>query len=278
MSNPPPAPPDTADREAVQALVRGLAVMRALGTRPAGATIAETAQATGITRAGARRILLTLAALGYARQDGRRFALTPRVLEIAGGLLAGGPLPVAADPVARALCERLECAVSVGLLEGPDVVYLLRHDPPRPIRLGIQAGFRLPAHASSMGWVLLAGLPPWQVEFQLRRSHLARLTERTETDPERLLAGIESVRRAGWSFLDSAAEDGVAGLSVPIRDAGGRPTAALNLSVRSVRFPPDRAEAELLPVLRAAAADIEGRMGHAVPPNRPTPPRPTPPA
>jgi IclR family pca regulon transcriptional regulator len=257
------APPGR--RDGVQALARGLAVMRALAAAPAGATIAEAARATALTRAGARRLLLTLVELGYARQDGRRFQLTPRVLDLAGGLFAGSPLARMADPVAERLCRDLGQTVSLGILDGADVVYLLRHDPPRPIRLGIRAGFRLPAHASSMGWVLLAGLPGWQLERLVQRTRWPALTDHTETDPARLLAGIEAAGRAGHAFLDSTAEEGVAGLSVPLRDPGGRPAGALNLSVRSARFDRDRAEADLLAPLRAAAAEIEALLAAALP-------------
>lgn len=263
----PGAPPDSpaGPRDGVQALARGLAVMRALAAAPAGATIAEAARGAAVTRAGARRLLLTLVELGYARQEGRRFQLTPQVLDLTGGLFAGSPLARAADPVAERLCRDLGQTVSLGILDGGDVVYLLRHDPPRPIRLGIRAGFRLPAHASSMGWVLLAGLPGWQLERLVQRTRWPALTERTETDPGRLLAGIEATGRAGHAFLDSTAEDGVAGLSVPLRDRGGRPVAALNLSVRSARFDRAGAEAGLLPPLRAAADEVETLLATAMP-------------
>jgi hypothetical protein len=131
-----------------------------------------------------------------------------------------------ADPVAERLCRDLGQTVSLGILDGADVVYLLRHDPPRPIRLGIRAGFRLPAHASSMGWVLLAGLPGWQLERLVQRTRWPALTDHTETDPARLLAGIEaagrpamrsSIRRRGGCRrpIGTAARSG--------RAAGGRP-------------------------------------------------------
>lgn len=257
------APPGRSD--GVQALARGLAVMRALAAAPAGATIAEAARATALTRAGARRLLLTLVALGYARQDGRRFQLTPRVLDLAGGLFAGSPLARMADPVAERLCRDLGQTVSLGILDGADVVYLLRHDPPRPIRLGIRAGFRLPAHASSMGWVLLAGLPGWQLELFCRRGRFAPITPRTVTDPAALLAGIAEAGRNGWAHLESTVEEGVAGLSVPILDDAGRTVAALNVSTRVGRHGRDAALRDLLPPLRSAAAEITARLAATVP-------------
>ncbi|MGE0719445.1 MAG: IclR family transcriptional regulator C-terminal domain-containing protein [Alphaproteobacteria bacterium] len=263
----------SSDDDTLQSLARGLAVLRALGAAADGLTIAEAARATDATRAAARRILLTLVALGYVRQQGRRFASTPLVLELGAGLYAGAPLWGVADAAVAELCARLGETVSVGLLDGTDVVYAVRRDPPRPVTLGIRAGFRLPAHASSMGWVLLAGLPEWQVEAFCRRGPFARLTALTTTDPAALAAGIAEAGRNGWAYLDSTAAEGVAGLSVPIADPTGRTLAALNVSTRVGRHGRAAALAELLPPLRDTATEIARLLGRAVPlPWRATPP------
>jgi len=243
--------------ETVGAFARGLSVIRAFGPGAEALTLSEVAAKTGLTRAGARRLLLTLIAEGYATHDGRRFALTPRVLELGFGYLAGKPLWGAAKPVLRRLADALNETVSAGVLEGQDVLYVLRETSARTLHFGIGPGTRLPAHASSMGIVLLAGLRPYEFDACLRRAApLRALTLLTPTAAEAVRELVGAATRDGYAYLRGTVDEGVAGLSVPVRGAGGRVVAAINVSLPVARVPRATALRRFRPALEAAAADI----------------------
>jgi IclR family transcriptional regulator, pca regulon regulatory protein len=247
--------------DTLQSLARGLAVMRSLGASHAGLTISEVAAQAGISRAGARRILLTLAELRYVKQDGRRFFLTPEVLNLGIRLFGSAPFWGVAEDAVKDLCGQINETVSVGVLDGTDVVYVLRHNPPRLLNLGIQAGFRLPAYASSMGWVLLSALLPWQLDDYLQRARIDPLTPHTITDAERLRRLIAEAAREAFAYVEGTVEEGIAGLSVPIRDRMRHTIAAINISSRVGPDHRARAIKEFLPKLREAAGLIEQQIG-----------------
>lgn len=254
-------PPGTeAGADFIQSIARGLAVIRALGTRDDGLTIAETAQAAGLTRAGARRILLTLARLGYVVFDDRRYQLTPRILDLGQAYFASRPIWRVAAPVLKALAITINETVSAGVLDGTDVLYVLRYNSARPLHLGLAPGARLPAHASSMGWVLLSGLSEIELADYFRRATLDRLTPRTVSDEAALRAHIAEAAKARYAYQSGTVEEGIAGLSAPLRDGAGRIVAALNISTNIQRASAKRAIATLLPQLQAAAAQIEAAI------------------
>src|SRR5688500_8804191 len=142
----------------VQSLERGLAVIRAFDASHSELTLSEVAASTGVTRAAARRFLLTLAVLGYVRSDGRLFSLTPRVLELGYAYLSSFSLPDVAEPHLEALVAEVNESSSVSVLDGDDVVYIARVPTSRIMTVAISVGTRFPAYATSMGRVLLAGL------------------------------------------------------------------------------------------------------------------------
>lgn len=248
-------------RVGVQSFERGLALMRAFGDERRAMTAAEAATAAGLTRAGARRLLMTLQDQGYASFDGKRYALTPRVLELGFAWLSAEPLHGVGEPAARRLAERLNETVSIGVLDIPDVVYLVRALSSRALHLRLGAGARIPAHTSSMGLILLGALEPPQLAAFFKRWPRRRYTERTPVEEADVRRLIDAAGRDGFCYLRGVMEDGVAGLSVPIRDpASGRPIAALNVSTSLQRTSQDEARAKLLPELRAAADSIEAAL------------------
>ena len=250
------------ERVAVQSFARGLALLRVFGSGRAALTSAEAAAAAGLTRAGARRLLLmTLQQLGYASYDGKRYALTPRVLELGFTWLSAQPLFGVGEPVAKRLAERLNETVSIGVLDLPDVVYVVRALSSRALHLRLDPGARIPAHTSSMGLILLGALEPVQLAAFLTQWPRRRYTERTPFEEADIRGRIAAARRDGFCYLSGVMDDGIAGLSVPLRGrAGGRPIAALNLSTSLQRTSPEVAMARLLPELRAAASAIEAAL------------------
>jgi IclR family pca regulon transcriptional regulator len=241
----------------VQSLERGLKVIRALGVPGQGRTLSEVARETGLSRAAARRFLLTLEELGYARRADGRFALTPRVLELGYAFLSSLSLPEIAQPHLRDLASRVNESCSMSVLDGGDVVYVAREPTRRIMTVAISIGTRFPAFATSMGRVLLAELSSAELRERLEMTRLAPLTSRTVTDVERLEKELARVRRQGWALVDQELEDGLRSMAAPVRDVAGRALAAVNVSAQASRTTLETLRGELLPELLSAVEAIE---------------------
>lgn len=241
----------------VQSLARGLAVITAFGPDRQELTLSEVARETGMTRAAARRFLLTLVDLGYVRTDGKLFGLTARVLELGYAYLSSQSLPEVAQPHLERLSAETGESSSVSVLDGGFVVYVARAAVSRIMTVGISVGTRFPAFATSMGQVLLAELPEPELAAAVRASGLDALTSRTITSPERLRAQLRRVREQGWALVDQELEEGLRSVAAPIRDRTGRVVAAANLATHASRVSAAVMETELLPRLLATCQAIE---------------------
>ncbi len=244
----------------VQSLERGLAVIRAFGPEEPELTLSDVARRTGLTRAAARRFLLTLADLGYVRSDGKHFALTPRVLELGYAYLSSLSLPEIAEPHLERLAAEVRESSSVSVLDGDEIVYVGRVPTSRIMRVSINVGTRFPAHATSMGRVLLAALAPDELDAYLARAELRALTERTITDPAVLRAELDRIRTQGWALVDQELEEGLRSIAAPIRDRDGHVVAAVNVSAHASRASPETVKDTLLTPLLATAARIESDL------------------
>ncbi|GIE89848.1 IclR family transcriptional regulator domain-containing protein [Actinoplanes regularis] len=249
----------------VQSLERGLAVIRAFDAEHRELTLSEVARLCGLTRAAARRFLLTLTDLGYVRSDGRLFSLTPRVLELGYAFLGGLTLPEAAEPHMEHLVAEVRESCSLSVLDGDDIVYVSRVPTSRIMRVAINVGTRFPAYATSMGRVLLAALPGPELEAYLARAKLEPLTDRTVCSPGELRAELDRVRESGHSIVDQELEEGLRAIAAPIRDRSGATTGALNVSVHAARATVDTIRERLLPPLLAATTAIENDLRIAAP-------------
>lgn len=250
------------ERHFVQSLDRGLAVIRALGDAGHGETLAEVARRTGLTRAAARRFLLTLVDLGYARLDGRLFALTPRALELGYAYLSSLGLPEIAQPHLQRLVAQVHESSSVSVLDGAEIVYVARAATPRRImNVVINVGTRLPAHITSMGRVLLAALEDGERERLLATIDYSSVTEKTIVDPSALRTELARIREEGFAIVDEELEPGLLSIAAPIRRSGGAVVAAVNLSTHASRSAPEQVRELLEPLLATAAA-----IGRELPP------------
>jgi len=248
------------DRDQVNSLAKGLGVMELLAAHPAGLTLTEAAERAEMTRAGARRFLLTLVRSGYATQDGRRFRLSPRLLSVARTWLDGSSLWSFALGPMGAVAGALKESCSAGVLSGEDVVYVQRVAGERITSVALHVGTRLPAYCTSMGRVLLAGLEPGEVQSLLKRAVIKGNTAKTITDRARLADVIADVAHRGYAVVDEELELGLRSIAVPIRDRHGRTAAAVNVSTQSVRFSIREMERQVLPLLKDAARQIEGYL------------------
>ena len=256
---------ERADGDFVQSLARGLSVIRAFDADHPELTLSDVARRAGITRAAARRFLLTLEALGYVAPStgsgtGKSFRLTPRVLELGFSYLSSLSLPEIVQPHLEALSRDVDESVSAAVLDGADIVYIARVPTRRIMSVRITIGTRFPAYATSMGRVLLAGLTDAAAGAALAASALAPLTERTVTDPAALRAELERVRAQGWSVVDGELEPGLRSVAAPLRARDGSVVAALNVSTSATRDSVDHLLEVYLPPLLRTAESIEAEL------------------
>jgi IclR family pca regulon transcriptional regulator len=247
----------------VQALARGLAVIRAFGPDRPNMSLSEVATATQLTRATARRSLLTLRELGYASQDGRRYSLTARVLELGYGFLSSLRLPELAFPLMEQLAQKLQESCSIAVLDGDDITYVQRVSVRKVMAISLAVGARLPAYATSLGRVLLAGLDDAALEASLKRQKLAARTAWTLTDRKALVDEILRVRRRGYAVVEQELEPGLCSVAVPLRAADGRAVAALNVGLPWRKGIRAELDARVLPALKDCALGIELVMRQA---------------
>ena len=251
-----PAPGDSY----VQSFARGLEVIRSFSARSPRQTLTDVAGRTGLTRAGARRILLTLQTLGYVESDGKLFRLTPRMLDLGFAYLSSLPIWNLAEPVMEALVEEVKESCSAAVLDGTDIVYVLRVPTHKIMSISLGVGSRLPAYCTSMGRMLLSALPPDEMMQVLQASDRTARTRYTVTDVNELAAKIAQVRKQGWSLVNQELEEGLISMAAPLTDRAGQMVAALNISGQANRTSAKVMQETMLPPLLAAAQAISQRL------------------
>jgi IclR family pca regulon transcriptional regulator len=245
------------DPNFMTSLARGLAVLQAFTQRKRQLTISQLSEKTGLSRAAVRRCLYTLGKLGFAGSDDRRhFFLRPRVLALGHAYLSSMPLATAAQPVLEHVSHALHESCSIATLDGPDVVYVARANVTRIMSIDLGVGSRLPAFCTSMGRILLAHLPPEELEPYLSHVQFTRFTERTVNSVEKLRQILRMVRHNGYAIVDQELELGLRSLAVPIQSPSGRLAAALNVGTHAQRVPLQDLQTKFLPHLRAAAQEL----------------------
>jgi IclR family pca regulon transcriptional regulator len=250
----------TVDRDFVQSLDRGLTVLQAFNAERPAMTLADMARATGLTRATARRLLLTLVALGYVCTDGRTFELTPRVLDLGFAYVSSLQLPDIAQPFMEALSDRVHESVSASVLDGTQIVYVARVNTQRIMGISLAIGSRLPAAWTSMGRVLLAGLSDSQLDDFLDNLVVDAPTAHSITDIETLRTEVIAVRAQGYALLDQELEEGIRSVAAPLRDRRGRTLAAINVGTHAARVTLKELRGVILPALLATARSIESQL------------------
>lgn len=238
----------------VQSLARGLAVIRAFDGDNPQLTLSEVAQRTDLSRAAARRFLLTLEQLGYVRAQGRAFALTPRVLELGFSYLSALSLPEIAQPHLERLSHELDESVSLAVLDDTDIVYVARVSTRRIMSVTITIGTRFAAYATSLGRVMLAALPPAERLAVLQASELRSFTERTIVDELALMAEIARVAEAGWALVDGELEEGLLSIAAPVHSRDGVVVAAVNVSTSSTAYAGSQLDDVVAALLRTTRA------------------------
>lgn len=239
-------------RNFVASLEKGLDVLTCFGRQHSRLTVSEVARLTGASPASARRSLLTLQELGYLASDGKRFWMLPRVLLVAHAFLSSRPMPSLAQPLLDALSDRTRESASLGQLLDTDAIIIARSTARRSLSTGLGIGSRLPAYASALGRVLLAGLPPDEALRRVRAMPRPALTSRTVVAVDGVMDLVQRCRDDGYAASDGELELGVRSMAVPVRERDGSVTAALSIAVRSERMEmTEFREAFLGPLMRA---------------------------
>ena len=240
----------------IEALARGLDVIRAFGPNRSTMTLSEVAAATGLARPTARRMLLTLEALGYVRAAQGGFALTPRILELGMAYIGSINLWDIARPYMEELVGQTGESSSIAQLDGSDIVYVARVAVPKIITIAVTIGTRFPALQTSLGKVLLAELAPDELEQVLAlpsRSGIAPLWRPETGERDRVLCEVGA---RGWALADEHLAYGIRSIAAPLRDGTDRVVAALNVSTHAAETSIETLTGHYLPLLLRAAAAI----------------------
>lgn len=250
------------DRDFVASLARGLAVIQAFANHRRTLTIAKISQKTGIARAAVRRYLHTLARLGYVvTHDGHRYSLLPKVIALGNTYLTATPLPAVAQQHLDLLAQRIGEASSLGVLDQVDLVYLARANSSPVMSPRFNVGGRLPAHCTSIGHILLASLPPEQLEERLAQVRFVPYTAHTIASAGPLREYLASVRDRGYAVADQQLEVGFRTIAVPVCNQSGEAVAGINVIVPVARGPAAEMAARYLRPLRECAARLGEALG-----------------
>ena len=251
----------TGDPNFMTSLARGLAVIRGFSQEQRRLSIAQLSQKTGIPRAAVRRVLYTLSRLGYVgSDDGRHFALQPRLLTLGHAYLSSTPLVAVVQPHLDRVSVAVDESCSLATLEGDDILYLARSVTSRIISITLNVGSRLPAYCTSIGQVLLADLPPALLEAYLQRVRLDRFTDQTPASVVALRKRLDEVRVNGYALAVEQMEIGVMSVAVPIRNVTGLAVAGINVIAQTGRGSPEHLVARCVPQLTAAADALSTQL------------------
>ncbi|GIF26430.1 IclR family pca regulon transcriptional regulator [Actinoplanes tereljensis] len=240
----------------IEALARGLDVLRSFRPGTPAMTLSEIAGHTGLARPTVRRILITLEALGYVRQAARGYALTPRVLELGMAYVNSLSMWDVARPHMEKLVAQTNESTSMAQLDGADIVYVARVAVPKIVTLSVTIGTRFPAPATSMGKVLLAALPPTTLLKVVDEASRSGITPRWQPSSAELETSLREVRAKGWALADQDLAPGVRSIATGVRDGDGNVVAAINVTVHAAETTVETLLEDHLPKLLRAAADI----------------------
>lgn len=244
---------NVAERDLIDGLITGIAVITAFNDDSPRLSASALADKVAISRSAARRYLLTLVHTGLAATDGRMFWLTPKVLNLGRSYLDSARLPRAIVPFLQRLTLQLQESTNYSVLEGDDVVYVSRVNAPRLLTTGFEPGTRLPAYTSTAGRVLLAALPENDLHAYLARTELIAYTHLTVLDKEQLFDELITIREDGFGITENQYEIGLRGISVPVKDRRGALIGALSVSMIISSSTRAEASAKCVPALQAMA-------------------------
>jgi IclR family pca regulon transcriptional regulator len=249
----------------IAGLGKGLGVIECFDDEHAQLTIAGVAAKTGLSRAAARRCLLTLQELGYVDYDSNLFRLTPRVLRLGYAYIVSSELPQIVQPHLERLSGQIRESCSASILDGGEVLYIARAATKRIMSVNLGVGTRLPAYCTSMGRVLLAALDPDEAARRIASSRRTQFTPHTRTRKEELAEILRSVREKGYCVIDQELEIGLVSMAVPVFNNAGQTVAALNIGTQAPRVNAAEMPARFLPALLEAQKSLRPLINKTAP-------------
>jgi len=253
--------PPLRDKNLIAGLAKGLRLMEAFDSAHTFLTQSEAARRVGLSPSAARRCLLTLCDLGYARTDGKHFWLDHGVLKLTYAYATATRMPRLLQPALDALSERTRESASVAVLHGSAVLIAARSTAQRSLTVGLGVGSRLPLHCSATGRVLLARFPVTEQVALLRETPLTKHTSHTVTELPRLKRLLKECKDKGYALSNEEIEMGVRSMAVPLYDTTGQTLGALSISSRADRMTASEMVSKLLPALLRTQAWAQPRLG-----------------
>lgn len=251
------------DPDFIDSVEKAVRVLLAFSSEAPLLRVSRAAELTGLSRATTRRLLLTFERLGLVEDDGNgAYRLTPRVLRIGYSYLSTLPIWDHVQDRLSVLVGEFNESCSAATLDGDEIVYVARVAANRSMSLTLSIGSRLPAYPTSMGRVLIAGLPNPQLEDYLAQLELTQLTPNTVTDVARFRQVLEKVRANGYAVVDGERELGIRSAAAPVFDRDGHVIAAINISVNAARISLRTLISTMVPRLQEVADDLSSRISH----------------
>ncbi len=237
----------------IEGLGKGLRVIESFSDDHPRLTATEAGQRTGLTRTAARRYLVSLVHFGYAETDGKHYWLLPTVLRLGQSYLEAARLPRLTQPFLQRMSMQTGETANLSVLDGHEVVYLVRSNSPRVISIGFHAGARLPAHVVSPGFVIAATFAPAPLDAWIAAHDFGSFTAQTITDGASFREAVQVARQLGYWKANQYINVGLGGLAVALTDRKGRCVGALSMTFQGQAYPRDSSLARLLPALQEAA-------------------------
>ncbi len=249
--------PDSSKKDFVEALARGLEVIRSFDRLHMKQTISQISERTALARPTVLRLLITLEELGYVRELENRYSLTPKVVDLGMAYISSLGLYGSAKPHMELLSKQVDQTVSLAELDGSDIVYTGRVEVPKIVSVGVTVGARLPSASTALGRVLLADLSLAELEEVLNTPTMSMFYPRTNFTADQLRPRLDLVRNKGWAESDEDLQYGVHAIAAPIRGEHGDVVAAVGIGVHTSEVPKEVVRENYLPLLLEAAKGIE---------------------
>ena len=249
--------PESSRKDFVEALARGLEVIRSFDRIHMKQTISQISERTFLARPTVLRLLLTLEELGYVRSQDNFYSLTPKVVDLGMAYVSALGLYGAAKPHMENLSKQVDQTISLAELDGSDIVYTGRVEVPKIVSVGVTVGARLPSASTALGRVLLAAVPDSQLQEVLSTPSLSMYVPRTRYTVEQIRPRLQTVRDQGWAESDEDLQYGVQAIAAPLHGEDGHVVAAIGLGTHTSEIGKEIIRERYLPLLLDAARSIE---------------------
>jgi IclR family KDG regulon transcriptional repressor len=246
----------------VPAVIRALDILELFLGR-AELSAREVVDRLDLPRTTVHELLVTLVERSYlVAVPGQpvRYRLGLPVFELGAAFAGRLDLVREAQGVARDVAAACDEAVHVAVLDGADVIYLVKVDSTHPVRMVSGVGLRLPAHCTAVGKVLLSGLRRAELDAVLAKDPLPGMTPDSITEPDRLREHLDGVRADGLATDLGESDSAMRCVAAAVRDHTGAVVAAMSLSAPIIRWTP-QVQPVWTELVRDGAARLSARMG-----------------